>query len=114
MPISTYFVFDSETGYILSGFDCCDDNHNDGYNIYTRPYTNNKFHSKNEKCRLDYIYNTSRRTGLPKLKYNNLKVAKADNPFVIKSDFVKNPNYLNERYAVSGWWKLNCANYTVI
>lgn len=55
--MKTYFVFDSETGFILSGFDCCVDKQDDGYNLYTRPYKYPEYHSKEEKCRLDTLYN---------------------------------------------------------
>jgi hypothetical protein len=112
--MKTYFVFDAETCCILSGFDCCDDDQSDGYNLYTRPYKYREFHPKNEKCRMDYIYNMSRRTGLQKLKYNNLKVAVVDNPFAIKSEFVKNPHYFDSKGAICGWWKLIDRNFETV
>lgn len=112
--MKTYFVFDTETGYILSGFDYCYDCSDDGYNIFTRPYTHREYNRKNEKCRMDYIYNLARRTGLPSLKYGNLKVAVVENPFAVKSEFVKNPKYFISKGAVQGWWKLNDRNFETI
>ena len=107
MAMKTYFVYDKETGYILSGFDCCSDDHSDGYNIYNRPYSNPEFHPKNEKCRLDYLYNSSKREGLSSLKYDNMVVSVVDHPHDVKTHFVKNPNYLNDRNATRGWWRLD-------
>ena len=89
MAMKTYFVYDKETGYILSGFDCCSDDHSDGYNIYNRPYSNPEFHPKNEKCRLDYLYNSSKREGLSSLKYDNMVVSVVDHPHDVKTHFVK-------------------------
>lgn len=109
MSIKTYFVYDKETGYILSGFDCVDDNHNDGYNVFNRPYTCYELHPKNEKCRLDYLYNSSKREGLDSLKYENMIVSVVNYPHEVKCHFVENPNYFNNRNAARGWWKLdNC------
>ena len=56
----------------------------------------------------------SKRTGLKNLRYRNLKVAMVNSPFEVKSEFVKNPDYLNNREAVNGWWKLTCNNYIVL
>jgi hypothetical protein len=107
MAMKTYFVFDKETGYILSGFDCCSDDHKDGYNIFNRPYKCPELHPKNEKCRLDFLFNLSKREGLNNLKYSNMIVSVVDHPHDIKCHFVENPNYLNSRYAIRGWWKLD-------
>lgn len=105
--MKTYFVFDSETGFILSGFDCCVDKQDDGYNLYTRPYKYPEYHSKDEKCRLDTLYNDAVMEGLKTLKKENLKVGVVDRyGFEIKQEFVKNPNYFYDRYARKGWWKL--------
>ena len=106
MSMKTYFAYDKETGYILSGFDCVDDNHNDGYNVFTRPYS---IPHGSEKCRMDYIYNVSKREGLNSLKYNNLIVKSVDSPFDVKCTFIQNKDYLKSKEAVRGWWKLdNC------
>ena len=101
----THFVFDAETGYILSGFDCLSDI-DDGFNIYTRPYSHHEFHPKDEKCRMDYIYHQSKRSGLPKLKYDDLRVGIVEHPNLLKQKFVKNPRYLFDSEAVSGWWQI--------
>ena len=101
----TFFVFDSETGYILSGFDSCSDNHDDGFNIYTRPYKYPEFHESWDKCRMDAIYADSKREGLDNLKKENLRVGVIDG-FSVKQEFVKNPNYFRDKYATDGWWKL--------
>lgn len=107
MAMKTYFVFDKETGFILSGFDCCSDDHSDGYNIFTRPYTYPELHSKDDKCRMDYLYNSSRREGLKNLKRENMVVGVTDHPQDVKCQFVENPNYFFNREATRGWWKLN-------
>jgi hypothetical protein len=107
MEMKTYFVYDKETGYILSGFDCCVDDHKDGHNIYTRPYTCKDLHPKNENCTLDYIFNYAKQSGLTSLKYENLTVGSADHPYDIKCEFIKNPNYLSSYKATRGWWKLS-------
>jgi hypothetical protein len=107
MSFKTHFVYDKETGYILSGFDCCEDDKSDGYNIYTRPYSILEYHPKDEKCRMDFIYHTSIRGGLRNLKYENLTIAEFDGyPNDIKQVFVKNPSYLFCEDSVRGWWKL--------
>ena len=107
MSLKTHFVYDKETGYILSGFDCCEDDKSDGYNIFTRPYKHPEFHPKDEKCRMDFIYNKSKRTGLPSLKYENLTAVELDgSPNTIKQVFVKNPSCLFCEDSVRGWWKL--------
>jgi hypothetical protein len=107
MAMKTYFVYDKETGYILSGFDCCSDNHNDGMNVFSRPYKCTDLHPKNEKCKLDYLYNESKRKGLNSLKYENMVVSEADFPYNVKCHFVENPNYLYDKNATKGWWKLD-------
>lgn len=112
--METYFVFDSETGYILSGFDCCSDKHEDGYNVFTRPFKYPEYHSKNVRNRLDEIFNDSVKAGLHSLKKSNLRVAVVDTPFEVKSDFVKNPDYLLSREATRGWWKLRSTDYKTI
>ena len=104
--MKTYFVFDSETGFILSGFNYCVDKQDDGYNLFTRPYKYPEHHSKDEKCRLDTLYNDAVMGGLKTLKKENLKVGVVDHWFGIKQEFVKNPNYFFDRYASEGWWKL--------
>lgn len=106
-----YFVYDKETGYILSGFDHCSDDHSDGYNVFNRPYKCPELHPKNEKCRLDYLYNSSKREGLDSLKYENMIVAKCNIPFQIKYDFIENPNYFKDRNAARGWLKLKEESY---
>ena len=106
MAMKTYFVYDKESGYILSGFDCCSDNHADGYNIFNRPYKCPELHPKNEKCRLDYLYNSSKHDGLSSLKYENMIVSVVDYPHNVKCHFVKNPDYLNNN-GIRGWWKLD-------
>lgn len=105
--MKTYFVYDKETGYIISGFDCCEDDCKDGYNVYTRPYKYKELHPKNEKCRLDYLYYSTKKEGLKSLKYENMIVSVVDHPYDVKCHFVNNPNYLNDKYAVRGWWKLD-------
>lgn len=105
--MKTYFVYDKETGYIISGFDCCEDNQKDGYNIYTRPYKYPEFHPRNENCRMDYLFNSAKREGLKNLKKENLVVAVTNSPHDVKCHFIKNPDYFNSREAVQGWWKLD-------
>ena len=112
--MKAYFVFDAETNYILSGYDCCTDDRNDGYNIFTRPYSCPQYHPKNERCRLDYIYNKAKREGLKNLKYSNLRVAAINCPYAVKSEFIKNPDYFYSREAARGWWKLTDTNYELI
>lgn len=108
MTIKTYFVYDKDTSYILSCFDCCSDDHKDGFNIFNRPYELPEFHSKNEKCRLDYIYFLSKRSGLASLKKENLKVGSVNYPHDIKCHFIENPEYsLSNRNAIRGWWKID-------
>ena len=107
MSMKTYFVYDKETGYILSGFDCCSDDRKDGYNVFTRPYSCPEFHPKNEKCRLDYLYGVSEREGLSSLKYENMVVAVVDYPHDVKCHFVENTNYFYSKDATRGWWKLD-------
>lgn len=102
----TYFVYDLETGFVLSGFDSLYDTHADGYNTFTRPYKYPEFHEKDETCRIDYLFKSARREGLKGLKYENMVVATADTLFV-KCTYVKNPDCLNSREARAGWWKLN-------
>ena len=107
MAMKTYFVYDKETGYILSGFDCCSDTHNDGYNIFNRPYKYPEMHEKYDKCRLDYLYHSSKVEGLTSLKYENMIVSVVDHPHDVKCHFVENPNYFKSRNATRGWWKLD-------
>jgi hypothetical protein len=105
--MKTYFLFDSETGFILSGFDCCVDKQEDGYNLFTRPYKYPEYHAKDEKCRMDTIYNDALAGGLKTLKRENLKVGVVDRyGFGLKQEFVKNPNYLYDKYNTRGWWKI--------
>lgn len=104
--MKAYFVFDAETGYILSGFDCVEDKHEDGFNTFTRPFKYPEFHPKDEKCRLDKIYKDSLIEGLKSLKYSNLKVGVVDSSFAVKQVFVKNPHYFDSRGATNGWWKI--------
>ena len=98
----TYFVFDKETNFILSGFDHLVDKE-DGYNLYTRPY---KYPVGEEKCRMDYIYASSKRSGLLSLKYENLKIGVVRWSSDITQEFVKNPRYFCNKGDVSGWWKI--------
>lgn len=107
MAIKCYFVYDKETGYILSGYECCSDDRADGYNVFNRPYKIKEYYPIDEKCRLDYIYNSSKRSGLRNLKKENLTVAVADHLYDVKSNFVENPDYFYARCAARGWWKLD-------
>ena len=110
MTMKTYFVYDKATGYILSGFDVCSDDHSDGYNIFTRHYKHPEpldLLDKNEKCRLDFIYYSSKNDGLKNLKYEGLVIAETDSSFKINRHFVENPNYWITKGAPRGWWKID-------
>lgn len=106
--MKTYFVYDSETGFILSGFYSCDDKANDGYNVFTRPY---KEPHDDENNKLDSLYVYARNSGLPKLQRNNLIVAVVDNPHDLSMVFVENPNYISTPADRKGWWKLKHCDY---
>lgn len=109
MAIKWYFVYDKATDYIL-GYEVCRDDQSDGYNVFTRPYKWYEYHPIDEKCKLDYVYNLAKSGGLTELKKENLIVAVADSSNDIKSNFVENPNYLNDKYASRGWQKLDFDN----
>lgn len=104
--MKTFFVYDTETKYILSGYECVEDDCSDGYNPFTRPYKYPEFHPEWDTCRMDYIHYLSKSGGLKNLKRENLRVKVVDSPFRVKSIFVKNPHYLDSREATRGWWKL--------
>ena len=106
--MKTYFVYDKETRYILSGYECLSDDHADGYNVFNRPYCYPDCHSKDEKCSLDFLYKFAKRNGLDNLKYDNMIVAVTNYPNDVKCHFVDNPKYFNSKNAVRGWWKLDC------
>lgn len=105
-----YFVFDAETGYIISGIHELVDSHSDGYNIFTRPFKeeNIKLFHHEGRCSLEELYKNAVRGGLKNLKLENLRVGAVElggNPFSGQV-FVENPSYWFERYAEKGWWKL--------
>jgi hypothetical protein len=100
----TYFLFDSETGFILSGFDCCEDSQDDGYNLFTRPYKYPEYHFEKDHCRMDTLYREALRSGLKGLKRENLRVGVVDHyGFGLKQEFVKNPDLMSKN---RGWWRL--------
>lgn len=107
MSMKTYFLFDSETGFILSGFDRCDDNQDDGYNIFTRPYKHPEYHDKKDKCRMDYLYRKAVEDGLRLLDKGNLKVGVFDDSELDQEiEWVPNPEYKWPLNNKPGWWRL--------
>lgn len=102
--MKTWFVYDKETGYILSSLHTCD-NLDDGYNPFTRPYKYDDYCKYNETCKLDYIYNMSIKEGLTSLKKENMIVTTTDktNP---DSEFIENENFFYDTHSCQGWWKL--------
>lgn len=103
MSYKTYYVYDNRTGYILSGYYIIG---SDSDNPFTTPYKYPEFHSKDQTCVLDYIFHSSRREGLSQLRYEDLVVCENKGNDTPVCHFVKNRNYILDRYATRGWWQL--------